>query len=466
MHLRALAALLAVGIIAPTDTAAGLLAVGGRVPVAEAALPREAPSAVAALGPAALQVPPELPTTATAPDERYRVFLLTMDQGDEIWERFGHNAILIRDRLTGQDLAWNWGLFDFGAENFALRFIRGTMTFSMGPSELGPTLDAYARANRTVYSNEVFLTQEEARSLDDFVRWNFAPENREYVYDYFLDNCSTRTRDALDGILGGLLREQFGDIPTELSYRDHVHRLVHETVWLDQSLSFLLGSRGDAPLTEWDTMFIPMEMMRVLEGAQRPDGAGGSRPLLGRRQVLFQAERMPAPAEPPGFPFWWLAVGGLTAAVVLALGAAVHGGKGWGRVGLAAFTGLWGLLSGILGALLVTIWFTGHEFGYWNVNLFYMSPLGLAVAVACALVLFHGWHGSAGRLVLRLALLVAGLSVILALIQALSIVRQGNPEVIALALPVNLAIVVALLAGPRAPPATSSPVPRPPAAPA
>jgi Domain of unknown function (DUF4105) len=401
------------------------------------------------LAPAPLVAPPPqaLPQAAAPAmpvGERYQVFLLTMDQGDEIWERFGHNAILIRDRSTGQDLAWNWGLFDFQAPNFALRFIRGTMTFSMGPSELEPMLAAYAQANRSVYANEIYLTQEEAGSLDDFVRRNFAPENRDYVYDYFRDNCSTRTRDALDQTLGGVLHDQFASVPTSTSYRWYVHRLVHDTVWLDQGLSFLLGSRGDVPITEWEAMFIPMDMERLLENAVRPDGAGGTRPILGPRQVLFQADRPPTPDAPPSVSFWWLAMGAAGAAVLLLLGRAAHREKTWAGRTLAAVAIVWGLFSGILGSLLVTIWFTGHEFGYWNINLFYMSPFGLVLAVLAALVVFRGWDGPTGRRAWKLSVLVAGLSLLAAALQLATVVRQGNPEVVALALPIDLALALAL----------------------
>jgi hypothetical protein len=43
-------------------------------------------------------------------------------------------------------------------------------------------------------------------ALREFLEWNWLPQNRDYLYDYFRDNCSTRVRDALDRVLGGALR--------------------------------------------------------------------------------------------------------------------------------------------------------------------------------------------------------------------------------------------------------------------
>jgi hypothetical protein len=405
--------------------------------------------AIGAPRPALSQAPePAAETSAPAEQNRYEVFLLTMDQGDAVWELFGHNALLIRDRETGQDLAWNWGLFSFEADNFILRFLQGTMTYSMGPSELEPFLTSYQLANRTVYANEVLLTQEEAEELDEFVRWNFAPENRGYVYNYFLDNCSTRVRDALDGVLGGVLRQRFEPAPTEFSYRWHVRRLVQEVKWLDYGLHFLLGPRADVPISEWATMFIPMDMMRLLEDVERPDGAGGTAPLLGPRQVLVQASRPGAPASAPPFSPWTLALGLGGAALFVALGHwAARGGK-WAARGLAATTLVWGLASGLLGLLVIAIALTHHVFGHWNPNVLLVNPATLAVAgLGLAATMRGGLARPLGRYAIWTAVAVAAASILIALAGMLGVFEQGNAEVVALAVPLNVGLAAALAMG-------------------
>ena len=57
---------------------------------------------------------------------------MTMGPGDAVWEKFGHNAIWIRDTTQGLDAAYNWGLFDFDAADFYPRFLKGNMLYSMG----------------------------------------------------------------------------------------------------------------------------------------------------------------------------------------------------------------------------------------------------------------------------------------------------------------------------------------------
>jgi hypothetical protein len=401
------------------------------------------------------------PAAGASPEDAGRaelqVYLLTMDQGDEVWERFGHNAILIRDEDTGEAVTWNWGLFDFAQVDFLPRFLRGEMLYSMGPAPFQPFVDSYVRADRSVYLNEIHLTPEQARELDGFVRWNYLPENRDYHYDYYRDNCSTRVRDVLDLVLGGLIRDEFGDRLTERTYRWHSRRLVQATLWLDQGLSLLLGSRGDRPITEWEAMFVPMELMALLEGMEVNDGAGGTRPLLGPREVLFQSSRPPTPDHAPAFSPVWL-VGGLLLAGLGGLLGWSAGGREGGRARIAfgVLGGLWGAFAGLLGLLMVLAWFTDHVFIHRNVNILYTNPLLLLLGPALlAVTLRERWFGGRpGALVGWGMLVVAALSLVAALLQAVGIVHQGNAEVIALALPMNVGLAAGLWLGisPRRPP--------------
>jgi hypothetical protein len=414
-----------------------------------ALLAAPATALLAAPGAVLAQAPAELdPGFGEGP---LHVWLLTMDRGDQVYEMFGHNALLIRDDRTGQELAWNWGLFNFEDVDFIPRFLRGTMRYSMGPADPEPFLRSYAASNRAVHANRIHLTQAQAAELDAFVRWNFLPENRPYIYDYYRDNCSTRLRDALDGVLGGPIAAHFQDRGTGRSWRWYSRQLVQVTGWVDQGLSFLLGMRGDATISEWEAMFLPMELLQYLEAFEVEDAAGGTRPLLGPRQTLVEATRPPLPAGPPG-PSWILLLAGLAGgALLVALARRVTRGTATdpttaSRVGLAALAAAWGAGSGALGALLVAAWFTDHHFIQVNLNLLHLSPLApvggllLAGLLVAPRRLDRGWIRAGARWVL---VVVAGLSLATAAVQAVGLLRQGNVDVIFLGLPLNLGMAVA-----------------------
>ncbi|TVP51481.1 MAG: DUF4105 domain-containing protein [Gemmatimonadales bacterium] len=415
-------------------------------------------------------------------DGPLQVWLLTMDRGDEVYEMFGHNALLIRDERTGEELAWNWGLFNFEDVDFIPRFLRGTMRYSMGPAEPEPFLRTYAATNRAVYANRIHLTQAEAAELDAFVRWNYLPENRPYVYDYYRDNCSTRLRDALDLVLGGQIAARFQDRPTGRTYRWFSRELVQVTGWVDQGLSFLLGMRGDVPISEWESMFLPVELMQYLEGFSVEEPGGGTRPLLGPRQLVVEATRDPLPAGPPGPSVGFLLVGLLLggAMVGLAVAAAPRASApgtgrsvapaagseptaasmgrvpGWPvtgaprrrlpRILLGAMVFAWGSFSGLLGLLLVAAWFTDHVFIQANLNIFQMSPLALvgALLVPGFLLMPAGpARERVGRGAVVVTAVILALAIVAVLLQGVGVLFQRNVDVVFLALPLNLGMAVA-----------------------
>jgi hypothetical protein len=409
------------------------------------------------------------PQDVTPPMDRYEVYLITVDQGSEVWELFGHNALVILDRERGASAAWNWGIFNFADVDFIPRFLRGTMRYQMAGMDPEAMIQAYIRDNRSVHSHQVLLTQEEARALDEYVAWHDLPENRFYTYDYFRDNCSTRLRDALDLALGGALGAHFGDRETLHSYRWHSRRLVQVVGWVDQGLSFLLGPRGDRPLTEWEAMFIPMELAQLLEDFQRPGPDGELRPLLGPRTVLFEADRPPTPSEAPPFSLGMLVIGFVlgtwlllstlwaSGAIARARGASgrdpgppgspVRMGPVWVRALLGVTASGWALFSGALGSLLVLSWFTDHVFIHWNANMLQANPLALLIPLFLipALASAERARGHWGRRAAILGLIVAGLALAGALARAFTLIRQESGDVIALALPLNLCLGLSLL---------------------
>lgn len=397
---------------------------------------------------------PTTPQEAPGTSDRYEVHLVTVEQGDRVWELFGHNALVILDREAGTAVAWNWGIFDFGEVDFIPRFLRGTMRYRMEGMDPDAMIRAYIADNRSIYAHEVRLTPAEARVLAEHLEWHSRPENRHYTYDYFRDNCSTRIRDALDLALGGALEARFAGRETPRSYRWHSRRLVQGTAWVDYGLSFLLGPRGDRPITEWEAMFVPMELARLLEDFRRTDAEGNAGPLLGPRTVLFEADRPATPAAPPTFPWWLPAVGFVAGGCIVLAGWRAAGGDperprepgGRGaRILFGTAAGGWSLFSGALGCILVGAWFTDHHFIHWNLNVAHTNPLGvvLPVLLVAALTSRERAAGAWGRGAAGLAVTIAAFSLLAGIAESLAPVDQGNGETLALALPLNLALALA-----------------------
>lgn len=370
------------------------------------------------------------------------VMLATIGQGDLVWERFGHNALIIRDRSTGQATAWNWGVFDFDAVDFLPRLIRGEWRYWMEGMDAKRMLDYYASDNRDIVLQELNLTPAQERELLAFVRWNERPENRHYRYDYYLDNCSTRVRDAIDRVLGGQIRAATDTVVTATTFRQETRRLTGDQPLTYAGIMLALGNPADRPITVWEDMFLPVRMQVALRAVtvRGPDGAPV--PLVKSERPYFESTRPPEPAEPPGFQ-WGYLVGGLALAALLAgLAERARLNGRAARRTLAALGSAWSLVAGIAGSLLVYVWLgTRHSFMYQNENLFLFQPLSLLLAVLLPRYL----AGRGGRGAARLAAAIAGLALLGAALHVLLPgLRQVNGELVALALPAHLALAWAL----------------------
>lgn len=110
-----------------------------------------------AAGPAQQQeLPYPLPL---AEDGRHlAVYLVTFGPGSQIWERFGHNAILIRDTVTSESTAYDYGRFSFEQKQFFIGFARGRMQYWMGRDDGVALINAYIRRQRSAWMQQLALS--------------------------------------------------------------------------------------------------------------------------------------------------------------------------------------------------------------------------------------------------------------------------------------------------------------------
>jgi hypothetical protein len=415
---------------------------------------RAARSAVAALslwvigsGLWAQGVPPVTPsagpTTRSADGSQLTISVLTFGQGDAIWERFGHNALRVRDAQLGTDVAYNWGTFDFEQPNFIGRFLTGNTLYWLATDPTPLMIEHYARVlNRSGVEQVLALTPQQRLAIRDFVAWNARPENRNYRYDYFVDNCSTRLRDVIDRVLGGELRRQLAARPSAHTYRSESLRLVDGMHLLQAGMDVALARPADLPLTAWEESFVPMRLRDRLRDVQVVGADGARRPLVAEERVLYESTRAPEAARMPSLVGRFLVVGLLLAGLVVGLSALAERGRRGARAGLAAVGGVWGFLAGVMGAILAIAWLaTRHVFWYRNENLLQFAPVAIVLAVLLPLAVYRPrWRGAA----FTVAALVAALSALGLLLKVFPAFRQQNLAVVLLALPVHAALGWAL----------------------
>ena len=366
------------------------------------------------------------------------VYLLTMGPGGEVWERFGHDAIRIVDDRTGDDVSFNWGVFDFDQPGFLRKFVQGRMLYMMAGYTTDSTLAEYRATDRSLWQQELNLTGRQKLALYRNLIVNNLPENRNYCYDYFRDNCATRVRDALDapGVLGGQIKQQIGGGDGR-TLRFHADRLMAADPLAYTGIRLALGTPVDRPIKVWDELYIPMELMRRLRGVSVTGDDGIARPLAGPPVEVVRstkyAERM-TPPDAFGIYFWpYLAIGAAVGGAIWGLGRLGRTSRA-ARFFAASIATLWSLFAGAAGVFLVLLWaFTDHWAANPNLNLLTFDPLLWVLAALVPLAARRGgrWASRArGVASVLLAVALAGL-----LVEIIPSARQSNANLLALGLP-------------------------------
>jgi hypothetical protein len=310
------------------------------------------------------------------PGDDLTVSVVTFGPGDHPFFKFGHNAIWVQPR-NGEGVVFNFGTFAFDSPNLIPKFLRGRLVYWLSASPAEPVLWSYQATNRTIEVQELDLTPAERWNTFERLRDNARPDKREYLYDYFWDNCSTRVRDVVDAVVGGKVRA-VGQAPASMTLRDQALRMTADLPWEFLGLAFGLGSTTDQPVDRWKEAFIP-EKFRDLLREVRIEHDGASRPLVKSERVMFQAQRPPVPARPPRWTGWFLLLGLAVGGAFAGLGmlarrrAAARWAVGAGAAGL-------GLVLGLLGTILVMLWVaTNHRAAWANANILQAAPWTLAL---------------------------------------------------------------------------------------
>jgi len=327
------------------------------------------------------------PPAAAPQAPAYRASLVTYGPGSIYWQRFGHNAIWLQEPARGLDHVFNFGFFDFNQESFLLRFVQGRMLYFAAMLPAADEEASYHRENRSIRVQRLNLDPAQYARLRDFLLFSVQPENRNYLYDYYLDNCSTRIRDALDIALDGALAEQFRPQPGLQTFRDHTRRSTVEDYWYYLGLEVALGMPVDRPIDRWEEMFMPVVLADSL-GEVTQLRAKGLQPLVADDRQVFVSSLPPPPARPP--ELWWRYLAPSLAVLALAWVAASFGPP----VLVEGFMQGWLLTGGTLGLLMVAIWVgTDHAAANPNCNLLLLNPLmvlGLASPLRRPLALVIG----------------------------------------------------------------------------
>lgn len=388
---------------------------------------------------------------AAEPGADLQISLLTVGPGEVYWERFGHNAIAVHDRRSGETLSYNYGIFDFEETDFFLNFLRGHMRYSMAVVRLEEELAYYRSEGRSVLRQDLDLSPRQRLALRDFLRWNLHPENARYRYEYFTSNCSTKVRDALDQALGGAIRRALEGRSRGYTYRLQADSLMAPLPELMLPMDLGLGPYADRRLSFWEESFLPAALAQHLGEVEIGQDEGRPRLLVSATQELSRASPALAAAErsflrrhgpyPLGYT---LPVGAVSTA--LALGLLLLARAQAPRAGLLfALAGIaFAIFATLAGLLLLGLWsLTEHVSAWRNENLLLLNPLWLLLLPALWRTRDPGWRSRGLSRALAWLVLLSALAALALKLLPASV--QDNAVWLALLLPPQWVVAWRLL---------------------
>ncbi len=366
--------------------------------------------------------PAPLDATPPAP----RVGVVTMQPGEIFFERFGHDALVVADPVTGQATSYNFGYFDPGEADFVGNFVRGHMMYYLVALPLEEDLSQYRDVGRGASIQWLDLPADQARALAAGLAERAKPENARYRYDYYTANCATMVRDTLDQAMHGGLKSQLAGRSRGNTYRSESVRLASPAPWMWLGFDLGLGPRADVPLSRWEEAFVPMRLADSLREARNSEG----RPLV-REEHQILPQRLAAEPKEEVRRWWpWLLVG-------LAVAALIVAARRRPRL-VAGFALPFWLFCAVAGGLLTYLWgFSEHYAAWANRNLFLLNPLAVMLLPG-AWTLLRGRRP--GRWFTPALWLVAGIAAVALPVHWLSLQAQYNVQWIVLLLPVHLAL--------------------------
>ncbi len=298
-----------------------------------------------------------------------RISLLTCAPGEELYSAFGHNGIRVTDLKEGWDVVFNYGTFDDSQPGFYFNFVKGRMIYSISYDNYKDFMQEYVDERRGVVEQELRLTTEDKKRIFAFLYDNSLPQNRNYPYDFFWDNCATRPRDIFEKVLGNRLQYHLDNAGFEQdkTMHDMLRLYVHNRPWVDLGFDLILGLPCEVPATPRAQTFLPDYLAKLFACATL-DG----QPFVIQTTPILQ---YPLPVfNTPVQPIY------LTVSLLI-LGLLVFVIEKRRKTHYYGFDFALFLFFGLFGLLFLGLWiFTTHYSVPKNLNMLWMIPTHALVA--------------------------------------------------------------------------------------
>ena len=291
------------------------------------------------------------------------IYILTCSPGMDLYSVFGHTAIMVKTPTT--DFVYNYGTFNFDTENFYMKFAKGQLPYKADREKFGYFQYGYILEKRQIWAQKLNLTSLQKEKLIVLLEENVLPENAQYKYDFFYDNCSTRVLEIVNEATNNTIEWNTSENGNGHTFREMIDVYLTNMEWSDLGIDIALGLPCDYKLKKGEQAFLPDSLKGLFQQAM----------LNGNMLVADGFEVLPA--EPfklhkklidrTSSVIWIISI-------VLLVLLFIYRRKIQSRILAALIL----MINGLLGVLIFFLWFfTDHSATADNLNILWASPLNL-----------------------------------------------------------------------------------------
>lgn len=299
--------------------------------------------------------------------EKAEISLLTCDKGYELYSAYGHSAIRVKDPINNIDVVFNYGTFDYNTDNFLGKFIKGTLDYSLSTERFEWFLDSYINDNRGIIEQVFDLTIEEKQSVFDRLIINYETDERNYRYDFFYDNCSSRIHEIIKEVLGEEL--VYGENLNENSaetFRNLIEPAFDFSPWTTFGVYLIMSYPTDNVATNKQKMFLPIHMMERFDMATYKGNQ-----FIKSKRILFESKAVNFKNS-----FYLSPIFIFTLIFLIVTFISYKNYKAKKHYYSIDYFLL--LITGLIGIFFLFMWFgTRHSPTFQNMNMFWAMPLNL-----------------------------------------------------------------------------------------
>jgi hypothetical protein len=313
-------------------------------------------------------------TILLAETNDYIISVLTIGPGNSLSDSFGHSAIRVQDKSKNYDLVFNYGIYDFNDPKFYSNFIKGYLNYSLGVSYFKDFKSSYISNNRSIKEQVLLLPDSLNKKIVDRLIINSKPENKNYLYDYFSNNCSTIIKDIIDESLIKYDYQNTYVVKDKNTYRNLIYENINKNSWGSLGIDICLGSYIDQEIDAEKNTFLPEYLFEYLNSSYYKHPELGNKIKLVKKINLINNKNK----QFPNLNIDTLLCSPLFIFIILSSLLIYLNVKYLNNKKVHLLLQSTHIITSAIGFLILFLWFfTDHYSAAYNYNLLWANPLNI-----------------------------------------------------------------------------------------